>query len=99
LNPIIPPTFLHQSLTNLGRWSLGNSGAFRSGSFSVGDVVFLSIDRDRRLLNARLHSAGHLIGEHKKKKNSSQLVAIFFVEQIDSALIRIGQTQLKPGKG
>jgi len=32
-----------------------------SGKISIGDAVNLNIDQDRRLLNARMHSAGHAI--------------------------------------
>jgi Ser-tRNA(Ala) deacylase AlaX len=36
-------------------------GKFENGNFNNGDSVKLAIDIDRRKLNARLHSAGHLI--------------------------------------
>ena len=36
-------------------------GQFEQGSFSADESVHLSIDIERRQLNARLHSAGHLI--------------------------------------
>lgn len=36
-------------------------GEFESGNFNNGDLVKLEVDTDRRKLNARLHSAGHLI--------------------------------------
>jgi len=36
-------------------------GAFESGSFSPRDAVTLRVDADRRSLNARLHSAGHVV--------------------------------------
>ena len=36
-------------------------GQFSGGTIAVNETVNLSIDMQRRLLNARLHSAGHLI--------------------------------------
>jgi len=36
-------------------------GEFKNGSFNLDDKVILKIDKDRRILNAKLHSAGHLI--------------------------------------
>lgn len=36
-------------------------GRFESGSFAPGDSVRLEVDRERRSLNARLHSAGHVV--------------------------------------
>lgn len=36
-------------------------GTFTEGSFLVNEAVHLCIAKDRRLLNARLHSSGHLI--------------------------------------
>lgn len=36
-------------------------GEFKRGNFANGDKVALKIDKDRRILNARLHSAGHLL--------------------------------------
>lgn len=36
-------------------------GEFTNGEFNQGDTVILKIDKDRRILNARLHSAGHLL--------------------------------------
>jgi Ser-tRNA(Ala) deacylase AlaX len=39
-------------------WHLGE---FKNGEFQKGEKVFLKVDRDRRILNAKLHSAGHLI--------------------------------------
>jgi Ser-tRNA(Ala) deacylase AlaX len=36
-------------------------GAFLEGSFADGEPVKVNISKDRRMLNARLHSAGHLI--------------------------------------
>lgn len=36
-------------------------GTFENGNFEVGENVKLDIDEDRRKLDARLHSAGHLI--------------------------------------
>lgn len=36
-------------------------GEFKNGNFKQGDKVILKIDKDRRILNAKLHSAGHLL--------------------------------------
>lgn len=36
-------------------------GGFESGSFEPGQVVGMRVDRTRRSLNARLHSAGHVV--------------------------------------
>lgn len=36
-------------------------GEFQNGFFQIGDIVILKIDKDRRIQNAKLHSAGHLI--------------------------------------
>lgn len=36
-------------------------GEFKNGEFTQGDKVILKIDKDRRILNAKLHSAGHLL--------------------------------------
>jgi len=36
-------------------------GEFKKGDFANGNTVALKIDKDRRILNARLHSAGHLL--------------------------------------
>jgi Ser-tRNA(Ala) deacylase AlaX len=36
-------------------------GRFENGAFRAGDVVRCSIDKDRRALNSRLHSAGHVV--------------------------------------
>ncbi|PIS39583.1 MAG: alanyl-tRNA editing protein AlaX, partial [Candidatus Nealsonbacteria bacterium CG08_land_8_20_14_0_20_38_20] len=36
-------------------------GEFKTGEFKQGDKVDLKIDKDRRILNAKLHSAGHLL--------------------------------------
>ena len=36
-------------------------GTFNSKPFNKGEEVTLEIDKDKRLLNARLHSAGHLL--------------------------------------
>ena len=36
-------------------------GEFKNGEFKQGDKVILKIDKDRRILNAKLHSAGHLL--------------------------------------
>jgi len=36
-------------------------GVFEKGSFDIGDKVNLKIDKERRILNNKLHSAGHLI--------------------------------------
>lgn len=46
------------------RFANGNvkhMGAFEKGLFAVGDMVQCSVDADRRMLNARIHSAGHLV--------------------------------------
>ena len=36
-------------------------GVFNKGSFQKGDAVSLSVEKDRRILHAKLHSAGHLL--------------------------------------
>ena len=36
-------------------------GSFESGSFNIGDTVFCSVDKERRELNSRVHSAGHVL--------------------------------------
>ncbi|MFA5828773.1 MAG: alanine--tRNA ligase-related protein [Candidatus Shapirobacteria bacterium] len=36
-------------------------GEFKNGELKQGDKVVLKIDQERRILNARLHSAGHLL--------------------------------------
>jgi len=36
-------------------------GEFKNGYFQKGDMVILKIDKDRRIQNSKLHSAGHLI--------------------------------------
>ncbi len=36
-------------------------GEFKNGEFQKGEKVILKIDKDRRILNAKLHSAGHLL--------------------------------------
>ena len=36
-------------------------GQFERGSFTSGDIVHCHVDGNRRFLNSRLHSAGHLI--------------------------------------
>ena len=36
-------------------------GVFEFGSFATGDSVICRVDADRRLLHARIHSAGHLV--------------------------------------
>jgi Ser-tRNA(Ala) deacylase AlaX len=36
-------------------------GTFRNGTFKVGDEVTCSVDTERRMINTRLHSAGHVI--------------------------------------
>ena len=36
-------------------------GKFEDGSFSSGEVVTCRVDMERRKLNARIHSAGHLV--------------------------------------
>jgi len=36
-------------------------GIFEKGSFKEGDIVHLEINKEKRLLHAKLHSAGHLL--------------------------------------
>lgn len=36
-------------------------GSFDGGSFNAGDAVSCKVDHDRRAINTRLHSAGHVI--------------------------------------
>ncbi len=36
-------------------------GHFESGNFEVGETVQCHVDKERRTLNSRLHSAGHLV--------------------------------------
>lgn len=36
-------------------------GEFKDGEIKQGDKVILKIDKDRRILNTKLHSAGHLL--------------------------------------
>ncbi len=36
-------------------------GTFKEGTFNAGDAVSLSVDEKRRILNAKLHSAAHLL--------------------------------------
>lgn len=36
-------------------------GEFKNGEFKQGDKVLLKINKDRRILNAKLHSAGYLL--------------------------------------
>jgi len=36
-------------------------GSFESGSFKPGDKVTLNVNKERRLLNSKIHSAGHLV--------------------------------------
>lgn len=36
-------------------------GEFKNGEFKQGDKVILKIDKDRRILNTKLHFAGHLL--------------------------------------
>ncbi len=36
-------------------------GSFEKGEFSVGDTINLTIDKEKRMINARVHSAGHLL--------------------------------------
>lgn len=36
-------------------------GRFRKGDFAQGEAVHITVDANRRRLNARLHSAGHLV--------------------------------------
>lgn len=44
-----------------GGLTAGSPPEGEEGGFAVGEQVTLQIDKDRRLLNARLHSAGHLL--------------------------------------
>jgi Ser-tRNA(Ala) deacylase AlaX len=41
--------------------SVLHMGSFEKGQFALGDNVTLNIDQDRRIKNAKAHSAGHLI--------------------------------------
>ena len=41
--------------------TVGHFGEFKQGEFKQDDKVDLKIDKDRRILNAKLHSAGHLL--------------------------------------
>jgi len=36
-------------------------GEFKNGSFQNGDVAKLSVEKEKRILHAKLHSAGHLL--------------------------------------
>ena len=36
-------------------------GEYIEGAFAVGQQINLSIDLDKRIVNARVHSAGHLL--------------------------------------
>ena len=38
-----------------------HTGAFQTGSFKVGDEVQCIVDTERRSINTRLHSAGHVV--------------------------------------
>lgn len=42
-------------------------GDFAEGNFAIGTTVNLQVEQNRRVLNARLHSAGHLIDVAAKK--------------------------------
>ena len=44
-------------------------GSYETGSFAVGDKVNCIVDQDRRTLNTRLHSAGHLLDMGLKELN------------------------------
>jgi Ser-tRNA(Ala) deacylase AlaX len=57
--------------------------------FKPNASVQLSINKEKRILHARLHSAGHLLGNPNCKQSNIP----------DVALVDIGQTQLEPGKG
>lgn len=42
-------------------WTVWHFGEFKNGQFNKWDEVILKIDKDRRILNSKLHSAGHLL--------------------------------------
>ena len=42
-------------------------GVYESGEFQIGDSVVCVVDEERRVLNTRLHSAGHIIDMGLKK--------------------------------
>lgn len=54
-------------------WVVWHFGEFKSGEFKQGDRVVLKIDEDRRILNAKLHSAGHLLDCAVSKMNIENL--------------------------
>ena len=48
-------------------------GGYDKGEFAVGDIVKLKIDKDRRVKNAQLHSAGHLLDAAVKKLGITEI--------------------------
>ena len=55
--------FFSFSVRALENGVVGHIGTFEGDHvFSVGDVVTIEVESERRRLNARLHSAGHLLG-------------------------------------
>ncbi|ETN42272.1 uncharacterized protein HMPREF1541_04213 [Cyphellophora europaea CBS 101466] len=58
-------SFIVTSVRNADGETVRHAGRFASvdkSNFSAGDKVQMSIDVDRRLLNSRIHSAGHILG-------------------------------------
>ena len=55
--------------------AIAHYGSMVKSEMKVGDEVSLSIDKDRRLLNARNHSAGHML-DFAVEKHYPQLVGI-----------------------
>lgn len=51
-------------------------GEFKNNEFKQGDKVVLKVDKDKRILNAKLHSAGHLLDCAVSKMNISNLKPI-----------------------
>lgn len=57
---------------------IGHIGTVKKGSFSIGDIVTLKVDKEKRALTARNHSATHLLqaalrqvlGTHVQQKGS-----------------------------
>lgn len=49
-------------------------GAFASGNFATGETVSLKINQERRIQNAKNHSAGHLLDCAVEKLQLTQLV-------------------------
>eukprot|EP01105_Mastigella_eilhardi_P021601 TRINITY_DN5244_c2_g1_i1.p1 TRINITY_DN5244_c2_g1~~TRINITY_DN5244_c2_g1_i1.p1 ORF type:complete len:266 (+),score=56.04 TRINITY_DN5244_c2_g1_i1:596-1393(+) len=55
-------TFLVQKATNNHDGVVHHLGSFSSGSsFAVGATVKMTIDKDKRILHAKLHTGGHLL--------------------------------------